>query len=78
MAAKVTLRQLLDHTSGLTVAQVPELSRRYHNPNCHVAARLVEVLGGEPFGALAAPPHPRARSRIGGLPAVGTTTTLST
>jgi CubicO group peptidase (beta-lactamase class C family) len=74
-ADQVTVRQLLDHTSGLTDEQVPELSRpqpstpteamaslrparlastpgtmfSYHNPNYHVAARLVEVLSGEPF-----------------------------
>ena len=74
-ADQITVRQLLDHTSGLTDAVVPELSRTqprtpteattslrsarlastpgtswsYHNPNYQVAARLVEVLSGEPF-----------------------------
>ena len=74
-ADQVTVRQLLDHTSGLTDAMVPELSRTqprtpteattslrsahlasspgtswsYHNPNYQVAARLVEVISGEPF-----------------------------
>ena len=74
-ADQVTVRQLLDHTSGLTDAVVPELSRTqprtsaeavaslrsarlasrpgttwsYHNPNYQVAARLVEVVSGEPF-----------------------------
>ena len=74
-ADQITVRQLLDHTSGLTDAMVPELSRTqprtpteattslrsahlastpgtswsYHNPNYQVAARLVEVLSGEPF-----------------------------
>jgi len=75
-AGQVTVRQLLDHTSGITDAVVPELSRdqpnspreattslrsarlastpgtsySYANPNYQVAARLVEVLSGEPFG----------------------------
>jgi CubicO group peptidase (beta-lactamase class C family) len=75
-AHQITVRQLLDHTSGLTDAVVPELSRpqprttteavaslrsarlastpgttwSYHNPNYQVAARLVEVVSGEPFG----------------------------
>jgi CubicO group peptidase (beta-lactamase class C family) len=74
-AHQITVRQLLDHTSGLTDAMVPELSRpqprttaeataslrsarlastpgtswSYHNPNYQVAARLVEVVSGEPF-----------------------------
>jgi CubicO group peptidase (beta-lactamase class C family) len=74
-AGQVTVRELLDHTSGLTDAMVPDLSRTpprttreattslrtahlattpgtswsYHNPNYEVAARLVEVLSGEPF-----------------------------
>ena len=74
-ADQITVRELLDHTSGLTDAVVPELSRpqprttteattslraahlastpgttwSYHNPNYQVAARLVEVLSGEPF-----------------------------
>jgi CubicO group peptidase (beta-lactamase class C family) len=74
-AHQITVRQLLDHTSGLTDAVVPELSRpqprttteavtslrsarlastpgkswSYHNPNYQVAARLVEVVSGEPF-----------------------------
>ncbi|HYP44203.1 MAG TPA: serine hydrolase domain-containing protein [Propionibacteriaceae bacterium] len=72
---QITVRQLLDHTSGLSDAVVPELSRpqprtsteatsslrsarlastpgtsySYHNPNYQVAARLVEVVSGEPF-----------------------------
>ena len=76
-AGQVTVRELLDHTSGLTDAMVPELSRTqprtpteattslrsahlastpgttwsYHNPKYQVAARLVEVLSGEPFDA---------------------------
>jgi len=74
-AGQITVRHLLNHTSGLTDAQVPEVSRpqpstpteattslrsarlastpgrsySYHNPNYHVAARLVEVLSHEPF-----------------------------
>jgi CubicO group peptidase (beta-lactamase class C family) len=74
-ADRLTVRQLLDHTSGLTDAVVPELSRpqpttpaeattslrsarlatspgttySYHNPNYEVAARLIEVVSGEPF-----------------------------
>ena len=74
-ANQITVRQLLDHTSGLTDAVVPELRRTqprttteataslrsarlastpgtswsYHNPNYQVAARLVEVVSGEPF-----------------------------
>ncbi|HEX8487054.1 MAG TPA: serine hydrolase domain-containing protein [Propionibacteriaceae bacterium] len=74
-AHQITVRQLLDHTSGLTDAVVPELSRpqprttaeataslrsarlastpgtswSYHNPNYQVAARLVEVVSGQPF-----------------------------
>jgi CubicO group peptidase (beta-lactamase class C family) len=75
-AGQVTVRQLLDHTSGITDAVVPDLSRdqpssprqattslraahlastpgtsySYANPNYQVAARLVEVVSGEPFG----------------------------
>ena len=75
-AGQITVRELLDHTSGLTDAMVPELRRHqpstpsqattslrsahlastpgtswsYHNPNYQVAARLIEVLSGEPFG----------------------------
>lgn len=75
--ADITVRQLLDQTSGLADREVPELSRpqpetleaattslgsahlvaapgtqfNYHNPNYQVAARLVEVVGGEPFAA---------------------------
>ncbi len=74
-ADQITVRQLLDHTSGLSDAVVPDLSRpqprttaeataslrsarlastpgttwSYHNPNYQVAARLVEVVSGEPF-----------------------------
>src|SRR4051794_15648585 len=73
---QVTVRELLNHTSGITDAVVPDLSRAqpsspaeattslrsthlastpgtsysYANPNYQVAARLVEVLSGEPFG----------------------------
>jgi CubicO group peptidase (beta-lactamase class C family) len=75
-AGQVTVRELLDHTSGITDAVVPDLSRpqpsssreamtslrsarlastpgttySYANPNYQVAARLVEILSGEPFG----------------------------
>ena len=74
--ADITVRQLLDQTSGLADREVHDLSRpqpastveavtslrsarlvadpgtqwNYHNPNYQVAARLVEVLSGEPFG----------------------------
>lgn len=73
--ADITVRQLLDQTSGLADREVHELNRRqpatlaeatislnsarlvaapgrrfnYHNPNYHVAARLVEVVRGETF-----------------------------
>ena len=73
--ADITVRQLLDQTSGLADREVPDLSRpqpstlaeattslssahlvaapgtqfNYHNPNYQVAARLVEVLSGQPF-----------------------------
>ncbi len=76
-AGQVTVRELLDHTSGITDALVADLSRvqpsnpkeattslrsarlatapgttySYANPNYQVAARLVEVLSGEPFDA---------------------------
>jgi CubicO group peptidase (beta-lactamase class C family) len=76
-ADRITVRNLLDHTSGITDAVVPDLSREqpsspaeattslrtarlatapgtsysYANPNYQVAARLVEVLSGEPFEA---------------------------
>ncbi|TDQ53023.1 serine hydrolase domain-containing protein [Actinorugispora endophytica] len=72
---EITVRQLLDHTSGLSDTTFPEKSGplpatleervaqlgevepaaapgtrySYHNPNYAVAARLVEVVGGEPF-----------------------------
>ena len=75
-ADQVTVRELLNHTSGITDAVVPDLSRpqpsspreavtslrsarldttpgttySYANPNYQVAARLVEVVSGEPFG----------------------------
>ena len=75
-AARITVRQLLDHRSGLGDAgyhdprtgfprtlegRVAALARarpvaepgaafRYFNPNYEVAARLVEVVSGEPFG----------------------------
>ena len=73
--ADITVRQLLDQTSGLADREVPDLSRpqpstlaeattslssahlvaapgtqfNYHNPNYQVAARLVEVVSGQPF-----------------------------
>jgi CubicO group peptidase (beta-lactamase class C family) len=73
--AEITVRQLLDQTSGLADREVPDLSRpqprtlaeattslssahlvatpgtrfNYHNPNYQVAARLVEVVSGQPF-----------------------------
>jgi CubicO group peptidase (beta-lactamase class C family) len=73
--AGITVRQLLDQTSGLADQALSELDRpqptstteavasmssahlvaapgtrwNYHNPNYHVAARLVEVLSGERF-----------------------------
>lgn len=73
--AGITVRQLLDQTSGLADQAFSELDRpqptstteavasmssahlvaapgtrwNYHNPNYHVAARLVEVLSGERF-----------------------------
>jgi CubicO group peptidase (beta-lactamase class C family) len=75
--ADITVRQLVDQTSGLADSQVHELSREqpdsladavvalrsarlaaapgaqwnYHNPNYQIAARLVEVVAGEPFDA---------------------------
>ncbi|MEU6075690.1 serine hydrolase domain-containing protein [Micromonospora sp. NPDC047074] len=74
-AATLTVRQLLDHTSGMSdttyrsfsgprlrtlaeavasmrtarLAADPGTRFEYHNPNYQVAARLVEVVGGEPF-----------------------------
>jgi CubicO group peptidase (beta-lactamase class C family) len=74
-ADKITVRQLLHHTSGMTDATAPPLyeedvrtladsvgnlgsatlatdpgtAAAYHNPNYHVAARLVEVASGQPF-----------------------------
>jgi CubicO group peptidase (beta-lactamase class C family) len=74
-ASDVTVKHLLDQTSGLADREVPELSRaqpttlaeattslnsaplvaapgtqfNYHNPNYHVAARLVEVVSGESY-----------------------------
>lgn len=71
----ITVRQLLNQTSGMADGGFPEISRpqpdslaeaverlrdaklvadpgaewNYHNPNYHVAARLVEVVSGEPF-----------------------------
>jgi CubicO group peptidase (beta-lactamase class C family) len=74
--ARITVRQLLDQSSGMSdqgfspvdrprrptslaeaVAQMdgaglsaaPGEEWEYHNPNYHVAARLVEVVGGRPF-----------------------------
>ncbi|MGH7718309.1 MAG: serine hydrolase domain-containing protein, partial [Gemmatimonadaceae bacterium] len=75
--ARITVRQLLDQTSGMSDRGFPEVSRpqprslrgavqrlrtarlttdpgtawSYHNPNYQVAARLVEVVSGEPFAA---------------------------
>ncbi|MEQ3553639.1 serine hydrolase domain-containing protein [Pseudonocardia nematodicida] len=73
--ARITLRQLLDQTSGLTDATLPQFSRpqpddlagsvasfrgrapehdpgstwEYYNPNVQIAARIVEVVSGQPF-----------------------------
>ncbi|WP_030426648.1 serine hydrolase domain-containing protein [Allokutzneria albata] len=73
--ARITVRQLLSHTSGITDRTLPEKSlpqpnslaeavvrvrdatlavepgtqHRYTNTNYHLAARLVEVVAGEPF-----------------------------
>ena len=73
--ADITVRQLLEQTSGLADSTVDPLARQqprslaeavsdlsaarlvarpgtqwnYHNPNYQVAARLVEVVAGEPF-----------------------------
>ncbi|ADH68442.1 MULTISPECIES: serine hydrolase domain-containing protein [Nocardiopsis] len=75
-ADRVTVRQLLTHTSGMSdtafreksapaaedlegalarmadsgMAADPGTEFHYHNPNYHVAARLVEVLSGRSFG----------------------------
>ncbi|PDP87698.1 serine hydrolase [Glycomyces fuscus] len=75
-ATRVTVRQLLTHTSGMSdtafreksapvaddlegalarmadsgMAADPGTEFHYHNPNYHVAARLVEVLSGRAFG----------------------------
>jgi CubicO group peptidase (beta-lactamase class C family) len=74
-AARITVRQLLAHTSGMSDTTFPEKSgplpaslaegvtllrtarladepgqrSHYHNPNYWVAARIVEVVSGEPF-----------------------------
>ncbi|MFD6991829.1 serine hydrolase domain-containing protein [Streptomyces sp. NPDC059943] len=74
-AARITVRQLLDQTSGMADSAFPDLALpqahtlkgavarmrgarlaaepgtrwSYHNPNYFVAARLVEVVTGEPF-----------------------------
>ncbi|MFI0466275.1 serine hydrolase domain-containing protein [Saccharopolyspora sp. 5N102] len=74
-AGRITVRQLLDQTSGLSDSTYPPFSRpqpdslraavagmnsaelaaepgtrwEYHNPNFQVAARLVEVVAGQPF-----------------------------
>ncbi|WP_307868653.1 serine hydrolase domain-containing protein [Umezawaea beigongshangensis] len=74
-AAGITVRQLLDQTSGMSDTTFPAFSRpqpnslqeavagtstaglaadpgsrhEYHNPNFQVAARLVEVVSGQPF-----------------------------
>jgi CubicO group peptidase (beta-lactamase class C family) len=73
--ARITVRQLLNQTSGMADTAFPDLRRpqadslagavtrlhdadlagdpgtefHYHNPNYQVAARLVEVVSGEPF-----------------------------
>jgi CubicO group peptidase (beta-lactamase class C family)/uncharacterized membrane protein YdjX (TVP38/TMEM64 family) len=73
---EITVRELLDQTSGMSDGGFPEISLpqpdnlkgaverlrsarlvadpgtewHYHNPNYQVAARLVEVVSGEPFG----------------------------
>ncbi len=73
--ARITVRQILDHTSGLADRLVPDLNRvqprtpaeatralrsahlvaapgtewNYSNPNYQVAARLIEVVSGEPY-----------------------------
>ncbi|GAA3601204.1 serine hydrolase domain-containing protein [Nonomuraea rosea] len=75
-AAKITVRQLLQQTSGMSDQSFPELTlpapgtlkdavtmlrtaplatepgtrMAYHNPNYAVAAQLVEVVAGVPFG----------------------------
>jgi len=75
-AGRITVRQLLDHSSGMSdrtfrssagpaprtlreavaamrrgrLATDPGTAYEYHNPNYQVAARLVEVVGGQPFG----------------------------
>ncbi|ADD45223.1 serine hydrolase domain-containing protein [Stackebrandtia nassauensis] len=75
-AKRITVRQLLNQTSGMSdgtfsekveaqpsdlagsvsrladaeLATAPGKSWNYHNPNFHVAARLVEKVSGEPFG----------------------------
>lgn len=74
-AARITVRQLLNQTSGMAdsafpdprlpqadslagavarlrrahLADDPGKAHHYHNPNYHVAARLVEVVSGVPF-----------------------------
>ncbi|MEU0523501.1 serine hydrolase domain-containing protein [Streptomyces niveus] len=74
-AARITVRQLLNQTSGMADSAFPDLALpqahtlkgavarmrgarlaaepgtrwSYHNPNYFVAARLVEVVSGEPF-----------------------------
>ncbi|WP_217999296.1 serine hydrolase domain-containing protein [Nocardiopsis trehalosi] len=74
-ADRITVRQLLDQSSGMADTAYPEATApqprsleeavaaiggyplagapgerwRYHNPNYHVAARLVEAVSGEPF-----------------------------
>ncbi|GAB3451449.1 serine hydrolase domain-containing protein [Streptomonospora sediminis] len=74
---RITVRQLLDQSSGMSDRTLPDGARprrpdspeeavarlrtaglaadpgaewNYHNPNYHVAARLVEAVGGRPFG----------------------------
>ncbi|GAA1749937.1 serine hydrolase domain-containing protein [Streptomonospora arabica] len=76
--ARITVRHLLDQSSGMSDQTLPDASRprrpdslkeavarlraaglsadpgsewNYHNPNYHVAARLVEEVSGRPFGA---------------------------
>jgi CubicO group peptidase (beta-lactamase class C family) len=95
---RITVRQLLDHTSGMADTEFREKSVpppgslragvallrtarlvsdpgarvHYHNPNYWVAARLVEVVGAEPFAAylrhhVLDPAGMRATTTVGSL-----------
>ncbi|CAL9378800.1 Protein flp [Nocardiopsis dassonvillei] len=44
-----TLAEAVDRLSGARLAAAPGREWNYHNPNYHVAARLVETVAGEPF-----------------------------